>query len=65
MANNLRGYGKEKSEPGNIKEPKVGPKGSIHPGASGKHEVESISNPTTGKLKQKEVERPCPYTKGR
>jgi hypothetical protein len=54
-----------KQEDGYIKEQKVGPKHSIHAGAKGKHAVESIADPKTGKLKKKEVERQCPYTKGR
>jgi hypothetical protein len=60
MANNEKGSAKEKSEPGNIKEPTVGPKGSIHPGAAGKHAVESIADPKTGKLKKKVIERVSP-----
>jgi hypothetical protein len=60
MANNEKGYAKEKSEPGNIKEPKVGPKGSIHPGSKAHHAVESINDPKTGKLKPKVRERVSP-----
>jgi hypothetical protein len=59
MANNERGYANEKSEPGNIKEPKVGPKGSIHPGSKAHHAVD-INDPKTGKLKQKVRERVSP-----
>jgi hypothetical protein len=55
---------KHKREEGYIKEQKVGPKHSIHPGAAKHHQVESIADPKTGTLKKKVVERPCPYTKG-
>lgn len=50
---------KEKKE-APIKEQKVGPKHSIHPGSEAHHAVESIADPKTGKLKQKVRERVSP-----